>query len=277
MDDGWGSGVDITSTRLLIDGIDVTKNAVVTPHFVTYQPSNGLPPGRHTAQLAVGDNAGNHASQSWAFLCDGLRPAMSFTSNRRSRYVALKSGESLDLTLRAQPGGTAFATVAAARIPLNETAPGIYTGRIECAAGVNVQNATVTAHFTGADHANTIANLSQTVSIGSTKPMPPQISSPLEGQQIGANLQIAGLSSPDSTVDICIGYTSKALGIIDITGTAAQTQAVADNNGRWETDKISLATPGLVSPHNTGLTITATSVDALGQRSPASSVRVLLQ
>jgi len=51
------------SVHLLIDGVDVTSNATVTPTGITY--SGTLPAGSHTVTLVVTDAAGNPASASW--------------------------------------------------------------------------------------------------------------------------------------------------------------------------------------------------------------------
>jgi parallel beta-helix repeat protein len=51
------------SVHLLIDGVDVTSNATVTPTGITY--SGTLPAGSHTITLVVTDAAGNPTSASW--------------------------------------------------------------------------------------------------------------------------------------------------------------------------------------------------------------------
>ncbi|RYZ04523.1 MAG: hypothetical protein EOO24_12990 [Comamonadaceae bacterium] len=60
-----GSGVDPASVRLSVDGLDVTRDTRVDDGVVSYRESLGR--GRHTAELVVGDRAGNVARSSWTF------------------------------------------------------------------------------------------------------------------------------------------------------------------------------------------------------------------
>jgi len=53
------------SVTLLIDGVDVTSNATVTPSGIIY--AGGLPPGNHTLRLQVTNSAGNATFQDFAF------------------------------------------------------------------------------------------------------------------------------------------------------------------------------------------------------------------
>jgi hypothetical protein len=274
------AGGDITqsSFRLKVDGSDVTSNATVTSNFVTYQPVSPLGEGQHTVELSAENSSGNCVTRSWSFTSGKPHEPLSFTSSRFGRQIVLKPGESVDLTLSAQPGGTAFATFGSMRVALSETRPGLYTGKIKPEPGSSLICAPVTAHYSAPDHSCVIANLQQMITIASSSPARPQIKSPTEGQQISSNIQIDGVSAPGSIVDVTVNYSAKALGIIAITGTAASTQVIADTAGQWKTDKIALSTPSLLSSsHDTGLTITATSVDAAGQHSLSSSVKVLLQ
>jgi hypothetical protein len=59
------SGVDTSSVRLLVDGLDVTRDARVTRDEVQYRERLGR--GRHHAELLVRDRAGNLARNSWSF------------------------------------------------------------------------------------------------------------------------------------------------------------------------------------------------------------------
>jgi hypothetical protein len=278
IDDGKGPGIDDSSVKLKIDGVDVTKSATVTAHFVTYQPATAIVEGKHAIDLAVSDKAGNHADRTWSFSSGPQHTTLIFKSDRSGRSVSLRPTDVLNLTLYAMPGGSAFATIGGVHVAMVEARPGEYTGRVKASTGSKVNNATVTAHFSGPDHTDVTQSLGQLVSFDVGRIQPPQISSPRNGAEIGNNLQVAGVSSPGTTVDVTVNYTTKALGLLSITGTAAQTQVIADDNGKWQTDKMALATPGLLSnSHNTDLTIKATSIDQSGQRSPCSQIKVLFQ
>lgn len=58
-DDGTGSGIDVASFRLTLNGTDVTASAVVTPTGATYTTASPLPSGDNTATARIADRAGN--------------------------------------------------------------------------------------------------------------------------------------------------------------------------------------------------------------------------
>lgn len=59
------SGVDPRSVTLRVDGRDVTGRARIDGNDIRY--AEDLRPGRHYAELLVGDRAGNLARRSWTF------------------------------------------------------------------------------------------------------------------------------------------------------------------------------------------------------------------
>lgn len=62
------SGVDASSVRLRIDGRDVTGWSRVSASDVSFR--GDLREGRHTAELVVGDRAGNVTRTDWSFVVD---------------------------------------------------------------------------------------------------------------------------------------------------------------------------------------------------------------
>ena len=59
------SGVDPASVRLVVDGLDVTRNARVTDDAIAYRERLGR--GHHRAELVVSDRAGNVSRTAWTF------------------------------------------------------------------------------------------------------------------------------------------------------------------------------------------------------------------
>ncbi len=268
----------LAHVRLWVDHHDVTPNAVVTQRFVTYQPSTSLTPGSHTVELALVDPNGGSADSKWTFTTSPQSHSYTFTSDVPGKSVALSSGKCLGLTLVADPGGTAFVTLGSMTQQLCEIKPGVYTCRIEPTADIELQDAIATAHFTSPDHNEATVDLPQAVSFASLAPQAPKIESPSPGQQVGRRVQIAGVSAPGSTVLVQIDYTTKALGLLNMDGTSAQTEAKADMNGNWKTGDIELMTPTLLGgARQTALTIAAVAVDAVGNHSPRSSIKVSTQ
>jgi hypothetical protein len=60
-------GVNVSSVRLEVNGLDVTPSATRTDSFVTYSPSVPLGNGSVSVKVSVADNAGNVATRSWTF------------------------------------------------------------------------------------------------------------------------------------------------------------------------------------------------------------------
>ncbi|MBC5765731.1 hypothetical protein [Ramlibacter albus] len=64
-----GPGVDPKSIVLRVDGADVTRHVKFERGQVVY--FEHLPPGRHRAELAVRDRAGNATQAAWTFRVSG--------------------------------------------------------------------------------------------------------------------------------------------------------------------------------------------------------------
>jgi hypothetical protein len=73
------SGIDMASVLLMVDGFDVTAQAMVTPLDVTYTPPLPLAEGPHDVYLEVADEspAQNVAVKIWGFTADSIVPAIS--------------------------------------------------------------------------------------------------------------------------------------------------------------------------------------------------------
>lgn len=64
-DDSGGVGVDPRSVKIMIGGQDVTRNASITPQFLTWR--GDLRPGAHSVEVTAADMAGNAVRQTWVF------------------------------------------------------------------------------------------------------------------------------------------------------------------------------------------------------------------
>ena len=66
-----GTGVDVSGTRVLLDGVDVTSRAKITPTGMTLIPDRPMAPGAHRVQVSTVDNTGNRGNAaSWQFGVD---------------------------------------------------------------------------------------------------------------------------------------------------------------------------------------------------------------
>ena len=276
-DDPNGSGVDAQSTRMTIDGRDVTANAIVTSNFITYQPVDPLSNGLHTAIVSVSDIVGNSAQKKWTFTVapnQGLINDVS--SNISDTNQTLAAGQPLNVTMHAQPGGSAAFSVGAIAkdIPMRETSAGVYTGTYIPAAGSSVQNAPVVTRFTSSNGTVVTSTLDQPVTIDAGQPVAPTVSSPVVDQAVGDTVTVSGKAAPGATVNISIMYKAKALGgLFSVGGKAADSQATADRHGIWTTQPLKLSSPGaLASASSETFELTATTVDANGQQSDPTVV-----
>ena len=62
-----GSGIDIASIHLRVNGRDVTGSAQITAEHIMYMPMQALAAGEQTVELQVSDRAGNKTTQTWHF------------------------------------------------------------------------------------------------------------------------------------------------------------------------------------------------------------------
>ncbi|MFY9822420.1 MAG: DNRLRE domain-containing protein, partial [Thermoanaerobaculia bacterium] len=74
-----GAGVDLTTLRMSLDGVDRTADLSVSESSAGLAP-NGLADGPHTATATIKDLAGNQAQASYTFQVDGTAPVLSFTA-----------------------------------------------------------------------------------------------------------------------------------------------------------------------------------------------------
>jgi len=269
-----GVEVDPAATKITLDGKDVTGEAAVTASLFTYKPTDALASGGHTVSVTVADRAGNTATQNWGFKVSTSKVVQSFTTNEPSGK-AVGAGAIVVFTLRAAPGGKATAGVGslAKTIPLRETDAGIYVGEYTVKAGDSIENAPVTARYEARDGTVVTTSLASGLTIAAGPPPAPKIISPADADYVNADqpLTVKGRAAPGSPVRIVVSYESKVLGgILPVSGQSATKDVVADKNGDWTADALSLKVRSLLfgGSRDTVFTITATELDASG--SPAS-------
>ena len=62
-----GTGIDISSVRMMVDGEDVTALATVTENNISYTPATDMEEGMHTVYVSVADRGGLIAEEEWTF------------------------------------------------------------------------------------------------------------------------------------------------------------------------------------------------------------------
>lgn len=274
--DAGGVGVDPAATRVILDGQDVTSQATVTPAFFSLKPAQPLALGAHTVRVTVADRAGNAATTEWPFTVAPNTLVQSFESSATAGQ-AVGAGDTVRFTLRAQPGGRATVGLggAAPDIALSETSPGVYTGQYVVQAGQSLQDAPVSAKFVAANGQTVTTALASGLTVAAGAPTAPVITSPADGGTAGQTLTVEGTAAPGATVRVSVDYVSKALGVFALKGSAGSQEVKADANGHWRAADLSLQTNTLFGlGRNTDFTVSAVTVSANGDLSPAATVTV---
>lgn len=270
-----GTGVDPATLHIRLDGQDVTSQATVTPAFFNIKPGN-LASGAHQVQVTVADRAGNSATTDWNFTVVDNGLVQSFESSAQPGQP-VGVGQTIRFTLRAQPGGDASVTLGkvATNIPLREGATGVYTGEYTVVSGDSLTDAPVSAKYTK-DGKTVTTPLASGLTIEAGAPSTPRITTPQNDSLVGPTLDVEGKAAPGATVRVSISYVSKALGgLFSVNGNAGSKDVVADKNGDWKADALPLkANSLLASAGSTVFTISAVTVDAGGNLSPAATVQV---
>ena len=69
-----GSGVDLASLRIFVDGAEVTAQSVVTASSISFRPGADLAQGAHLTSATVADRAGNAVAAGSSFFIDSIAP-----------------------------------------------------------------------------------------------------------------------------------------------------------------------------------------------------------
>jgi len=228
-----GRGVDSSSVRLSLDGVDITTLAFVTASSAAFVPSSALAQGTHTVASQVADFAGNGASAASTFIVDSIAPVTSL----------LKNGLATSVT----------SLVLLSTDTLGFAATDAGTGVLETLYSVDGATATVfvstftlspgghTLAFHSRDHAGNL-EAAQTVSITVTSPSsdttPPLVRLDFPGasalgveQAIGGVVNVRGAASDASAftwtleaapgVSATSGFTAIASGAGNLSGLIA--------------------------------------------------------
>jgi hypothetical protein len=82
-----GAGINTQSTKLSVDGEDVTPSAQSESGKITYRPPMPLPDGVHKVKLEIFDEAGNQSTAAWTFTLHTKPPEIKILSHKLVQYV----------------------------------------------------------------------------------------------------------------------------------------------------------------------------------------------
>lgn len=275
LSDESGVGVDPANVHVRLDGADVTGQATVTPAFFNIKASN-LSAGPHQVQVSVSDRAGNVTQSQWSFTVVDNNLVQSFTTDTPSGQT-VTPGQTIRFTLRAQPGGTAEASVGkvAPHVVMREGSTGVYTGEYTVVPGDSLTGVPISAKFSK-DGKTVTTPLATVLTIDAGAPVQPRIVRPENDSLVDQTLDVEGRAAPGATIRVSIDYVSKALGgLFSVNGSAGSKDVVTDKNGNWKADGYTLKTNSLLANDRaTVFTISAVTVAADGTLSTPAKVVV---
>jgi N-acetylneuraminic acid mutarotase/sugar lactone lactonase YvrE len=76
-----GRGIDVSSVKIFLDGINATAQAVVTASSAVFTPGAALSQGAHTVTAEVADLADNRSSSAATFFVDSIAPVTTLLVN----------------------------------------------------------------------------------------------------------------------------------------------------------------------------------------------------
>jgi hypothetical protein len=266
-----GSGIERRSIRLFLNGADVTGQATVTRDFISYRPDAALQAGPQQVELRLADAAGNHDERRWRFMEQpGAAAGIQSVSDNGDR--ALQPGDTLRAEMTGTPGGRAAFSVGTIQdVPMREDKPGRYVAEYTIRRGDDLEGKPMLFHLVTPDGQRFQQSSRNVLRAATGAPLTPVIVSP-GAHDVPANpLIVRGKAAPNSQVHVRVDYRNRVLGLLALQGTAADAIVTADRAGNWRTEPISLG--GIFGSRGVEYTITATGINAAGEKSEAATVK----
>lgn len=172
VDESGGSGINLGSLVVKLDGTAVASNAISTTvitngYSVTYTPASALGDGSHTVTVDVKDNDGNAATQkSTSFTVDTVPPTLNLTSPADGLITATAA---LNVAGSTNDATSSPVTI---KIKLN----GADQGSVSVATngsfskGITLANGSNTIEVTATDAAGKVSSVTRTVTLDTSVP-----------------------------------------------------------------------------------------------------------
>lgn len=271
-----GSGIWPPSIRLLVNGRDVSKEARITNNFVSYTPTEPLPPGETHIVLAINDKATNEARTEWNIDVLAGDNGSGIRSVKDNVGKTLEPGDVLHVEMDGVRGGVAtFSLGNIKEVRMAEGPAGHYAADYTIRKGDDVRNATLATHLTLPDGQKFIRQAERAITVTTGKPTPPVILSPNKNDPIESPLVIRGKATPHTQIRVKVDYSSKVLGLVPVQGTAADTIVTADRDGNWRTEPIDAR--NLLANRGVEYTVSATAISANEEKSDTTEYRFRLR
>jgi hypothetical protein len=275
VDDAAGSGIDVNTIMLRVDGQDRTRDAQINNGFVSYVPSTDLSAGTHRVELIARDKAGNEVKGNWTFdVADATTVVRSLT-HTGTRDV--QRGDPITVTLIGEPGGRATFNIGTqvTNRRMRETSPGTYVGEYVVRRGDVFTNEPITATLVTSGGASYTIESRDRIGVNAGPLGAPRITSPGSGETVASPFHIRGVAEPNSRVRVKVDYEATALGLLRLTGTVYDRILETDASGNFTTGDIKVQ--GTAGQRGTDYTVTVVSIDANGNESTPSTLKLKKQ
>lgn len=271
--DEVGSGLDPTTIKLTVAGVDRTAEASVSSGFLTYVPAQPLPPGEVKIQLSVADRAGNTLVHNWSFTVADASSVVKRVFHDGAR--ALEPGDVLKVTMEGEKGGSARFSIGSKVVdrPMIESTPGNYTGEYVIRKGDSFgPKDAITATLTTAAGKNYTVEAPEKLGVSTGPLTTPTFKSHADGDKVKGSIVLTGTANPGTTVQISVEYTTVLLGALRTGGKVWEGTAAVDDNGQFTTPSIDLDT--LIAGSNTEYTVRVRSTTDDGRSSETAVLKL---
>jgi hypothetical protein len=240
--DAGGTGLDVESVRMRVNGQDVTLDARVTPGFVIYTPE-ALPAGPVSVIVEAKDRAGNRIEKAWKFTVSANLALIESITHDAQKTLTV--GDVVTVKVKGQPGGRATLSISgvAPSLPMTESSPGSYVGRYTVRRGDQQLRAEVAATLVMPDGERQTLTDSAPLRIATRELKAPTITSPGPDDPINSPVVVTGRGEPGAKVIVEVTYAARAFGVLPISGTAATQEVAVGADGTFKTEPMTLRLP----------------------------------
>jgi len=262
--DSRGNKIDTSSFKIFVNGNDVTGSevTVINKEIITFTPTVDLKEGKNTVYLYGETSGGKDFSVEWDFFIK--IPSIESVSHNGDRVI--REGDILEVEMTGEPYQKAYFNIGDWKkaIPMNESfrTPGKYVGSYTVQKEDYAVNAPVVCYMElpGGEKITAWATSPVTIMANDLVVV---IISPEENQKVKMPFTLKGQTRPVTTVYFEILLTFNIPGVGRVVSPNVITRKTSSNDlGAFEC-KINLSNV----PVNTEYTITATAVDAQGNKS----------
>jgi len=290
-----GSGIDVTTLQVLIDGVDHTTEFTATATGATGSPAAALLDGSHTISASIKDLAGNQSSPgTTGFTIDTVRPVITATSAPAPNAAGWNTTD-VTVSFVCSDNASGIVLCPPPQVVTTEGKAQVITGTVSDAAGnqatasvtLNIEKSapTITASLNPAANAGGWNNSDVTVSFQCSPSASDVVScqTPVTISTEGKNQQVSG------TVTDQAGKTATASATVNLDKTPPLITANAappPNAAGWNNSDVIVTytcsdalsgivqcpSPATVSTEGAKQNIVAQATDQAGNTTPVSTV-----